>query len=238
LLESGPSWSYAAGGAPGYFRLKTGFSSMPVEQRIPWTTKPILIQKIRTLQSSATHQNARLRLYPHPRNLRVVGSSLVSCVCPASAEAESVAHRPDGVAETPRRPAAPHRCVLLVHGPAFVTAPWKYCKSGDCGRHGPVRHAPIQPAREVTKLLLTSSGIANQAFTTRSSTCWASRVESSALFTPSGIPSPAVARGHGRRLAGSDEPPVRTRLEVVGSAGTYCASQHQTRQPGPHTPGD
>jgi len=86
--------------------LKTGLSSMPAEQRIPWTTKPILIWKIRTLQSSATHQNARLRLYPHPRNLRVVGSSLVSCVCPASAEAESVAHRPDGVAETHRKGSA------------------------------------------------------------------------------------------------------------------------------------
>jgi hypothetical protein len=152
LLESGSSWSYAASGAPGHFPLKSGPSSMPAEQRIPWTTKPILIQKKRTLPPpSPITRTVHRGLYPHPRNLRFVGSSLVSCVCPALGEAESVAHRPDGVAEThlkgPLRPraVAPHRCLQVVRGPAFVRAPWEYCKSGDCGRHGPCRCAPIRP---------------------------------------------------------------------------------------------
>jgi hypothetical protein len=91
------------------------------------------------------------------------------------------------------------------------------------------------------KLLLTSSGIANPSIHDALVDLLGKPIaESSALFVPTGsTPLPRRWReGVGGDPRGSEEPPVRTRLEVVGSVGTHRASQHPTRQLGSDSPRD
>ena len=68
--------------APGSVRSNLDSRPRPLSKGCRGLRNRYFSQKVHTLPSSATrHQNSLCHVYPHPRKLRFVGSSLVRCVC-------------------------------------------------------------------------------------------------------------------------------------------------------------